>query len=97
MRNSSYITHTEDAVMPEQQIYIPCDVCGLRTLVKFQTPENDTTGNDQTIQKRVNCRYCGQLYLLTIPSNWDSHPHILGDDVFLGYWQGLPVIRGEKL
>lgn len=85
--------------MLEKQIYIPCEVCGQRTLVTFQVPENDTTENDQTIQKRVNCKNknCGQLYLLTIPSHWDLHPQILGDDVFLGYWQGLPVIRGKKL
>jgi len=83
--------------MLKKQIYIPCEVCGWRTLFTFQVPENDTTENDQTIQERVNCKNCGQLYFLTLPSRWDLHPQILGDDVYLGDWRGLPVIRGKKL
>lgn len=83
--------------MAEKRCLVRCYNCNQDTEFTLQVPETTTAADSHLIEKKVTCNYCGRLNLIKIPSTWDSHPLVLGDDDFLGYSKGIPVFQGKKL
>ncbi len=83
--------------MTEKRCLFRCYSCNLDTEFMLQISEDTTEVSNQMIEKKLYCKYCNLLNLIKIPSNWDSHPLVLGDDDFLGYSKGLPVFQGKKM
>lgn len=85
--------------MTEKRCLVRCYHCGGDTEIKLQVPESTgavAAASNQTIQKKVYCDFCNRLNIIDIPSTWDSHPLVLGDEDFLGYSRGIPIVQGKK-
>lgn len=83
--------------MMEKRCLFRCYSCNLDTEFTLEVPEDTTVASNLLIEKKVYCKYFNHLNLIKIPSNWDSHPLVLGDDDFLGYSKGIPVFQGKKV
>ena len=69
--------------------------CGQETKIRVHVAT--TTGQKRSIQVTEYCEHCHRPNILNVPSTWDFSPLVLGDDDdFLGYSEGIPVLRGKR-
>lgn len=73
-----------------------CYNCNLDTELTLEASEKTTIDSNQLIEKKTYCKYCNHLNLIKIPNTWDPRPLVLGDDDFLGYNKGIPVLQGKR-
>ena len=82
--------------MIEKHCFIRCYNCRRETELTFQMSKAVATATTPTIEKSVNCQYCGRPNIVDIPERWDDSPLVLGDRDVVGFREGLPIFEGRS-
>jgi hypothetical protein len=85
--------------MRDKTFLLQCAYCQGETKIIIKLPSTSTRGRKKgkKIQIIRNCEQCNRANILTVPETWEERQPVLGGEgSFLGYTNGIPIIRGEQ-
>jgi hypothetical protein len=82
--------------MPERQLILRCVYCGFDTTLVVKVSQQAAAPRKKISVVRY-CAQCNRPNRIEVPENVDVHEFILDRDKgFLGNWQDIPILQGEK-
>ena len=82
--------------MTSKTLIFRCGYCSCETAITINVSQTQLSGNSTNINIVRYCQYCEHKNIISIPETWDSNPLVLGDNNFLGYKEGIPIIQGSR-